>query len=87
MKLLRAHSLSTIRQIHPTSMAQSAKLAIPKGTPITLTHRGGAIVVSQGHTTMHEGDHLTIIGNPDGLSELATRYRGVGIPDDATAAQ
>jgi Trk K+ transport system NAD-binding subunit len=68
-------------------MAQSAKLAIPKCTPITLTHRGGAIIVSQGHTMLHKGDHLTIIGNPDGLSELATRYRGVGTPDDATVAQ
>ena len=68
-------------------MAQSAKLAVPKGTPITLTHRGGATLVPLGQTTVHEGDHLTIIGNPDGLSEPSTRYRGVGIPDDATAAQ
>ena len=51
---------------------QDAKL--PHGILIALIHRDGKNIVPQGNTVLREGDHLTVIGNPDDLQKLREKY-------------
>ena len=47
---------------------------LPHGILIALIRREGKNIVPQGETVMIEGDYLTVIGNPDDLRRLRTRY-------------
>ncbi len=47
---------------------------IPKGCLVAMLHRSGQSFVPNGNTVLEVGDRLTIIGDPDGLSELRRDY-------------
>jgi mannitol/fructose-specific phosphotransferase system IIA component (Ntr-type) len=47
---------------------------LPPGCLIALIRRYGEMIVPQGRTVLREGDRLTIIGTPAGLSQVAARY-------------
>jgi len=49
-------------------------LNIPEGSLITMIHRRGEIIIPRGRTILKEGDRLTIIGEPDGISQLTQNY-------------
>ncbi|MEM1117987.1 MAG: amino acid permease [Bacteroidota bacterium] len=50
-------------------------LRMPDGVLVALVHRDGHIAVPSGATVLEEGDRLTIIGEPDGIRDLAATYR------------
>ncbi|KPJ94410.1 MAG: hypothetical protein AMS18_03760 [Gemmatimonas sp. SG8_17] len=54
---------------------------MPKGTLVAMVHRGGETLVPHGHTVLHEGDHLAIIGEPSGIHDLTDRYGAMSAPD------
>ncbi len=51
---------------------------MPEGSLVALIRRYDETLVPRGRTVLREGDRLTIIGEPPGLSELAERYGVVG---------
>ncbi len=51
-------------------------LQLPEGCLIALLRRGGQMVAPSGSTVFHDGDRLTIIGDPEGLRELRARFSG-----------
>ncbi len=52
------------------------ELHMPEGALVALIRRRGQSIVPRGNTVLREGDRLTIIGQPEGLSELAERFGG-----------
>ncbi len=48
---------------------------IPKGCLVAMLHRDGHSFVPDGGTVLQDGDHITVIGNQEGLSILKKRYR------------
>lgn len=56
---------------------QIQEIEIPEGSLIAIIHRKGEIIIPRGRTRLHEGDRLTIIGEPQGIRELHRRF-GVG---------
>jgi len=50
------------------------ELRMPEGTLIALIRRYGETLVPRGRTVLREGDRLTIIGSPGGLTAVASRY-------------
>lgn len=48
----------------------------PDGTLVALVRRNGSTLVPDGASRLEAGDHLTIIGSPEGIRELAGRVRG-----------
>lgn len=60
-----------------SSRLQNRRLAdveFPQGTLVALVRRGADGFVPDGHTVFKEGDRLTIIGDPGGVSAVARRY-------------
>lgn len=47
---------------------------LPRGCLVALIRRGDQTIVPQGGTVVHEGDRMTIIGTPDGIRNLRTRF-------------
>jgi len=50
-------------------------LNLPAGVLVALVRREEEIIVPSGPTTLHEGDRLTVIGNPAGIDRLYELYR------------
>ncbi|HEX9877987.1 MAG TPA: amino acid permease [Gammaproteobacteria bacterium] len=50
------------------------ELDMPEGSLVALIWRGGESIVPRGGTVLHDGDRLTIIGEPHGLRKLALRF-------------
>jgi amino acid transporter/mannitol/fructose-specific phosphotransferase system IIA component (Ntr-type) len=53
------------------------EINLPQGSLIALIHRGPAILVPQGDTILREGDRLSIVGDPEAIREIGTRYGSV----------
>ncbi len=49
---------------------------IPEGVLIALIRRDGEHLVPRGQTELRSGDRLTIVGDPEGIAEVANRYGG-----------
>ncbi len=49
-------------------------LNLPEGSLIAIIHRQGEIIIPRGRTVLEEFDRLTIIGYPDGIKDLYTKY-------------
>ena len=49
-------------------------LKMPEGTLVALIRRESEFVVPRGNTVLEEGDRLTIIGDPAGISSFRTRF-------------
>jgi len=47
---------------------------LPKGTLVALVRRGSESLVPDGSTVLEEGDHLTVIGSPEGIEEVVRRF-------------
>ncbi len=47
---------------------------LPAGSLVALIRREGELVVPGGGTVLRAGDRLTVIGNPEGIRELARRF-------------
>lgn len=52
------------------------EIRMPEGSLIALIHRSGETLVPRGATVLRERDRLTVIGGPEGLSEVAGLYGG-----------
>ena len=50
------------------------ELSMPEGTLVALIRRYGETLVPRGRTVLRDGDRLTIIGSPGGISAVAARY-------------
>lgn len=50
------------------------ELELPPGCLVALIRRYGSTIVPRGQTVLREGDRLTIIGEPEGLTQLEERY-------------
>ena len=48
-------------------------IGLPRGTLVAVVRRNGRTIVPDGSSILEEGDHLTIIGDPDGIRSLAGR--------------
>lgn len=51
------------------------EIHMPEGSLVALIRRDGVNIVPRGHTVLRQGDRLTIIGEPAGLRDLASRYQ------------
>ena len=50
------------------------ELTLPGGTLIAMILRGGELVIPKGETTLLDGDRLTVIGRPGGISALREHH-------------
>ncbi len=50
------------------------ELHMPEGSLVALIRRKGESIVPHGHTILHAGDRLTIIGDARGIMELSAEY-------------
>ena len=50
------------------------EIKMPEGSLIAMIRRNAEILVPDGNTVLHEGDRLTIIGGPDALREIRSRF-------------
>ncbi|MBN1516118.1 amino acid permease [Candidatus Sumerlaeota bacterium] len=57
------------------------EIQLPKGCLIALIRREEHSIVPDGDTDLHEGDNLTIIGDPKGIRHLYAKYMD-GLPED-----
>jgi amino acid transporter/mannitol/fructose-specific phosphotransferase system IIA component (Ntr-type) len=53
-----------------------ADLNMPASTLVALVRRNGQIVIPRGDTVLHEGDRVTIIGDPASIERLYELHRG-----------
>ncbi len=53
------------------------ELRLPPGVLIALIRRYGDSIVPRGSTVLRAGDHLTVIGEPEGLQQLARIYMSI----------
>ena len=51
-----------------------SEMSPPDGTLIAMIRRGDDMVIPRGDTTLLDGDRLTVIGRPEGISDLRERY-------------
>ena len=64
---------------HPGSALiglQLREVSLPDGTLIAMIRREDGLVIPRGDTTLLDGDRLTVIGRPEGVSALHDRYGG-----------
>ena len=47
----------------------------PEGCLVAILRRSGQTIIPKGNTILEEGDRLTIIGDPKGMSELKKRFK------------
>ncbi len=52
------------------------EIRFPEGCLVALLRRDSETIVPSGKTIIEEGDRLTIIGDPKGMSELKKKYEG-----------
>jgi len=50
------------------------EVSLPDGTLIAMIRRGDELVIPSGDTALLDGDRLTVIGRPEGISVLRDRY-------------
>ncbi len=50
------------------------EIKFPSGCLVALLQRGGEIIVPKGNTKIHEGDRITVIGDPESMKELNKFY-------------
>ena len=50
------------------------EIKFPSGCLVALLQRGGEILVPKGNTQIHEGDRITVIGDPESMKELHKLY-------------
>jgi len=69
-------SLRLHKRSRTSTLIKSAirDLLLPEESLIALIHRDGRVLFPRGGTVLQEGDHLTIVGLPDGIKELRERY-------------
>jgi Trk K+ transport system NAD-binding subunit len=60
----------------PLLNKQLKEIKIPEGCLVALIRRSGQTIIPKGNTVLVEGDRLTIIGDPKGMSEFKKQYRG-----------
>ncbi|MGM0669437.1 MAG: TrkA C-terminal domain-containing protein, partial [Gemmatimonadota bacterium] len=48
-------------------------IGLPRGTLVAVVRRNGRTIVPNGSSIIESGDHLTIIGSPEGIGDLADR--------------
>ena len=48
---------------------------LPGGVLVALVHRDGEMAVPSGSTVLRAGDRITVLGEPDGVRELAATHR------------
>ncbi|GMV04065.1 MAG: amino acid transporter [Gemmatimonadota bacterium] len=77
--VLVAHGLPT----SPWIGAPLKDVGLPKGTLVALVRRGTEGLVPDGATVLGEGDHLTVIGSPQGIREIVRRFGTVPSLGDA----
>lgn len=53
-------------------------LSLPEGTLIAMIRRDDEMVIPQGDTVLQAGDRLTVLGRPEGISQLRKRYANSG---------
>ncbi|TFG65588.1 MAG: amino acid permease [Gemmatimonadales bacterium] len=53
-----------------------SEVSLPDGTLIAMIRRGDEMIIPKGDTTLVDGDRLTVIGRPEGISTLRERYAG-----------
>ncbi len=49
-------------------------ISLPEGTLIAMIWRADELIIPKGATALHDGDRLTVIGHPEGISALRERY-------------
>lgn len=49
-------------------------VSLPEGTLIAMISREDEMIIPTGDTALVDGDRLTVIGRPEGISELRKRY-------------
>lgn len=55
-------------------------LRLPRGTLVAVVRRGGLTLIPDGSTVLEDGDHLTIIGNPEAITMLSKSFGSRGRP-------
>jgi len=53
------------------------EVSLPEGTLIAMIRRGEELIIPRGATTLLQGDRLTLIGRPEGISALRDTYGAV----------
>ena len=75
-------SLSVRVSVHLPSRAWAGHplhaIGLPRGTLVALVRRNGRSLVPDGSSVLEFGDHLTIIGESEGIRALKERYLGTG---------
>ena len=51
-----------------------ADIELPEESLVALIRRRGQGIIAHGDDVLLEGDHLTVIGDPEGIEELAERF-------------
>jgi len=80
-ELLLRHEYYMSLRLRPSSKTQELMgkavrdLDLPPGSLIAMIHREGHIFIPRGRTVLHEGDRLTIIGEPAGIRQLNEKYK------------
>lgn len=49
-------------------------IRLPRGTLVAVVRRAGVTLIPDGSTVLEEGDHLTVIGDPDAIAVLAKDF-------------
>jgi APA family basic amino acid/polyamine antiporter len=72
-------SLSLLIERETSSKELIAKalkdIRFPEGCLVAILRRSGQTIIPKGNTILEEGDRLTVIGDPKGMSELKKRFR------------
>ena len=55
---------------------QLREVSLPDGTLIAMIRRSDELVIPRGDTALLDGDRITVIGRPEGISTLRDRYGG-----------
>ncbi len=50
------------------------EIKFPSGCLVAILQRGGELIVPKGNTQIHEGDRITVIGDPASMKELHKLY-------------
>ncbi len=49
-------------------------LSLPEGSLVAIVDRGGEIIIPRGDTILRQGDKLTIVGQPESITQLRSQY-------------
>jgi mannitol/fructose-specific phosphotransferase system IIA component (Ntr-type) len=72
----RCLSIIVDRSTHtaPLLNKQLKEIRFPEACLVAMIRRSGQTIIPKGNTVLMEGDRLTIIGDPKGMSELKKQY-------------